>query len=212
MSNSPPCSSVTLSPEAAVAGALANYYGLDSYCEIVRFAKEEPSAISSNGEFRRKFNALYRVRRNESWQDDYYATFQKVALEHRVDFSWILSTLYDQTGRVETSFASKMLATIDTCFPIWDANVVHLLNARCHLGMPVPSHFSDDSKRMEKAVQSYEGLREFYARFGDEPECEEFIQYFDLLLPDYSHLSSAKKIDCLLWGAGSRRLVGERKG
>lgn len=53
-----------------------------------------------------------------------------------VSFEEVLQYLYSDLGRVEPSFSSKLVATIDDSKPVWD---VHVLN---NLGLKQPYYTS----------------------------------------------------------------------
>ena len=59
------------------------------------------------------------------------------------------SEIYEKQGRLEMSFASKMVAIIDPTFPIWDSVV-----AGSHFGMKAPCW--NEKNRVEKAIQKYD--------------------------------------------------------
>ena len=100
---------IMINPDAAIQQRLALGFGLDRYAAIMRrFPNVD---VSKDRDCQRLFNGFYRVRRNETWRDAFYALFQRVR-DARPTFEDILTALYDKTGRVEASFASKMLATL----------------------------------------------------------------------------------------------------
>lgn len=189
------------SPQHAIQGALASYYGLEQYDEIRRFLEDATFDVSSDREFQRTFNALYRVRRSSSWQAAFYGVFQEARVAGEVGFPALLRMIYEKTARVETSFVSKMLAMLDGDQPIWDGRVVRLLNASGYTHLAIPSHYANCAVRLQAAEQSYADLQKFYHQFLASGEGGAFIAQFDALLPRYAHVSAAKKIDCLLWGS-----------
>ncbi len=98
---------------------LARSLGLDKYAEIMRGDPASPS-------FQWAFNGYYRIRRNEEWRNCYYALFLRARTEC-LNFSQIITALFQATGNVEASFSSKMLATIEPAKPIWDQYVLQNL-------------------------------------------------------------------------------------
>ena len=101
---------------------LAHGMGLDGYAIIMR-------GDPATDEFQRLFNGYYRVRRNEAWRKAFYNLFQR-AKNEGFSFDRIIKELYQQTGNIEASFSSKMLATIDLSKPIWDQYVLQNLGLK----------------------------------------------------------------------------------
>ena len=81
-------------------------------------------------------------------------------------FDDILHSLYENTGRIEVSFSSKMLATLHPNQPIWDKYVVH------NLELTVPKKNIDGMVDVyEKIVEWYEGyIRENKDYFSKIPK------------------------------------------
>lgn len=188
-------------PQRALESALATYYGLAKYQRIIALANDPSVDLATSDEFKRTFNALYAVRRSEIWQSEFYALFQEVRVEGACDFSTLLRRCYERCGRVEASFVSKMLATLDTSQPIWDSRVVGLLNDRAKLGLPDLARFRAADARLDAACLGYQQLQEFYRKFMGSAQCASYVKAFDEALPSYVGISNVKKIDCLLWGS-----------
>lgn len=68
-------------------------------------------------------------------------------------FEDILDFLYESTGRIEASFASKMLATLYPNQPIWDKYVIHNLELKV------------SEKSLDVAVDVYEKMVEWYGQY-----------------------------------------------
>ena len=162
---------------------LARGLGLDRYADIMRGDPASP-------EFRRAFNGYYRIRRNEEWRQHYYDLFVK-AKDERLSFEQIITELYQLTGNVESSFSSKMLATIDPLMPIWDQYVLQ------NLGLELSG--KTKKEKLQNAVCLYDQIEKWYFDYLKTTEARENIAEFNRLLPDYTWISDTKKIDCLLW-------------
>jgi hypothetical protein len=147
--------------------------------------------VSIDAQFQKVFNRYYRVRRNLQWREQYYSLFQRVKSAPPT-FEAILRQLYGMTGRVETSFASKMLATIDSENPIWDSRVLNVLG-----------HSQNYNKRKEEriviAIEKYDQIKAWYREYLKTEEALACIKIFDEHLPDCKDISSVKKIDFFLW-------------
>lgn len=188
-------------PQRALESALATYYGLAKYQRIIALANDLSVDLATSDEFKHTFNALYAVRRSEIWQNEFYALFQEVRGEGNRDFSTLLRRCYERCGRVEASFVSKMLATLDASQPIWDSRVVGLLNERAQLGLPDLARFRAADARLDAARLGYQQLQEFYRKFMGSAQCASCVKAFDEALPSYVGISNVKKIDCLFWGS-----------
>ena len=163
---------------------LAHSMGLDQYAKIIRGDPADPV-------FQRSFNYYYRVRRNEDWRTTYYSLFS-IAKNERWTFEQIITELYKKTGNIESSFSSKMLATIDPGRPIWDQYVLR------NLGFALTGKTPAD--KLKNAIKIYSEIESWYTAYLETEEARKSIKVFDQFLPNYTWLSPTKKIDCLLWG------------
>lgn len=163
---------------------LARSLGLDKYAEIMRGDPVSPS-------FQRSFNGYYRIRRNEEWRSCYYSLFLRARTE-ALDFSQIITALFQATGNVEASFSSKMLATIDPAKTIWDQYVLH------NLGLKLTG--TTQEEKLNNAILLYGAIEKWYLDYLKTAKARENLKTFDRWLPEYKWISDIKKIDCLLWG------------
>ena len=79
--------------------------------------------------YQRNYNYFYRVRRNTSWRQIYYSIFEQEK-KSVPSFERIIREIWNKTGRVEASFSSKMVATIDPEMPVWDKYVLQNLHIK----------------------------------------------------------------------------------
>ena len=156
------------------------------YHEIMQM-KETPE----KREFQRKYDAFYRVRRNEMWRTEYFRLMQYFMNRAEPSFGEILLRLQQSTGQIEASFASKMLATINADMPIWDKNVLASLKLRL-TGKTL-------ELKMSNAVILYDKICQWYKTFLQTDHAEEIIRRFDMEFPAYRSFSATKKIDFVLW-------------
>ena len=161
--------------------------GLDAYCKIMKLYKNVD--VSENVDFQRTFNYFYKVRRNEQWRKIYYDIFQRLR-DKNPSFDEIINEIFEKTGRVEASFSSKMLATINPNMPIWDQYVLDKLDIRTGY------QYYNKSKQLEDAKTNYKIIVDWYNR----NLTSERIWEFDDNFPKYKDISAIKKIDFLLWG------------
>ena len=167
---------------------LAESMGLDKY----RFIMDniQNTDISCDDDFQRTFNGFYIVRRNGEWRKIFYTYFERIKNEIP-SFENIITYLYENTGNLEPSFASKMLATISPDKPIWDRYVVQNLQLKLE--------GKTKQEKLKHAVKLYEDMEQWYLDFLQTDKARECIEIFDRTLPDYQWLSEVKKVDCILW-------------
>ncbi len=167
---------------------LAACMGLDKYVVIMHQVMEVD--VSKDAVFQRRFNSFYMVRRNAAWRKVYYELFESMKSKPAT-FAEIITTLYEQTGNVEASFSSKMLATLYPDKPLWDRHVVR--NLRLHLTGRTKQ------KQLENAIELYAKIEKWYGDFLSTSDAKECLAVFDRALPRYTSISDVKKIDFFLW-------------
>ena len=167
---------------------LARSMGLDKYADIMEAAREKD--VSSDIGFQHAFNAFYRVRRNAEWRKCYYKLFERAKKEH-YSFADVIGCLYVETGNIEASFSSKMIATIDQDKPIWDQYVLQ------NLGLELKG--KNPRERVENAILIYGRIETWYRDYLATEEAQRNIAEFDRWLPSYSWIPEIKKSDYLLW-------------
>lgn len=182
---------VTIDCERVFQKQIASSMGLVKYVEIINTCKKVN--VSEDDDFQRLFNGFYRVRRNEAWRYEYYSLFEELKREERIEFERILVELYERTGNIEPSFASKMLATINDNKPIWDKHVVE------HLGVKLPGQNVPKEDRLKQTVLIYDEIVDWYKQYLETYNAQENIRIFNRYLPDYKEISDVKKIDAFLW-------------
>lgn len=161
----------------------------DNYLTTVDLTADDDNAKA----FRKKYKTYYRVRRNDEWCDAYFKIFQENRNNDNVDFDTIIDALYISTGgKVEASFSSKMLATINPDMPILDSRVLANMNLK------IPDYPKGEKKK-ERAKEVYKTISKRYANFCTTPESDEVVRILDDLFPDYTDFSKTKKIDYFLW-------------
>ena len=166
---------------------------LDKYAFIMkRFAVAD---VSSDEEFKRAFVSFYRVRCPQWWIDGYFVILQEMRSRKDVSIRVILERLCEMSGgrRIDLSFASKMLHTIQPDMPIWDSVVATNLDLA-----PIPASGSMPS-RIEAAVERYSSLLERMDEMLRDDSVKAQVAMFDSTLPNYAWLSSVKKVDFMLW-------------
>ena len=161
---------------------------VDRYAYILKFYQD--SSIVGDEEFQRKFNAFYRVRRGAEWRSVYYEIFARNKNSIQ-SFAEVLTELYERTGNIEGSFASKLLATIDPNLPIWDQYVLK------NIGLKMSGTAKAD--RIKNAIELYSEMEKWYDAFLSSDDGKACIEEFDNCFPHYRYFSEIKKADFILW-------------
>jgi hypothetical protein len=166
---------------AALEPAVLRYRWLQS--------RSRTSDVRSDAEFQRQFNGYYRLRRNQEWRSAYYKLMQAEKVERR-GFAAVLHSLKSSTGRVEASFASKLVATIEPKLPVIDRYVL------LHFGLRLPSYQA--SERELKTVHVYDELVRCYESLVVSPLGVRIRYLFNEQYGDHP-ITDLKKIDLVLW-------------
>lgn len=190
---------INMNPSEIIHNRLVESFGLKTYEEIQdTFNKVD---VSTDKDFQKKFNGFYKVRKGPAWRKDYYDLFEEVKNDHdhsKQNFEYILRSIYEKTcefehsksvhSEFEPSFSSKMLATLNPNYPIWDQYVLK------NTGTKVPS-----VKNINSLVATYKEIELWYKKFIVSPAGKTCIAEFDENFPDYNNINDVKKIDFLLW-------------
>lgn len=140
-------------------------------------------------EFRRRYNHFYRVRRAPAWQNIFFGLMAR-AKKEQLQFHAVLDLLRQSTGRYESSFASKLIATLNPTKPVIDSVVLK------KLGLHLPSYKTAD--RTAAISSLHQMLETLFAAFLGTDGGKYLVRAFDGLYPD-SGITNAKKLDLVLW-------------
>ena len=170
--------------------AIIRFLALDKY----NYIKSEiyNCNVSTDKKFQTKFNAFYRVRRDEDWRKVFYDYFESIKNNKNIQFEDILKYLYDKTGNIEASFSSKLLSTINPDMPIWDQYVLK------NLGLEVKG--KDKKERFEDTIKKYYEIVEIENKKLQEVEIQKAIKDFKTYFIEYD-LSDIKILDYILWNS-----------
>jgi hypothetical protein len=151
---------------------------------------------------RRSFNAYYGVRRNAVWRAQFYARFQAAKaspLKAPELFEDVLARIQADTGRVEASFASKLVATLRPDAPIIDSVVRGWL---AKYSAPPPFGGGIDA-----AVEYYRWLNGVFGEAVTSPEARDWGRVFTNAFPfppGEDPVSATKQLDFLIWAGADR--------
>jgi hypothetical protein len=162
-------------------GTGTDFSGLATYqasCQVKVF---EPSLLL--------LESAGRVRRDSRWRLEYFKLMEASKL-NGTDFPEALREINRRCGRVEASFASKLVATLDPSKPVIDRFVLEYFKMR------LPRWGSQN--REQKTIDLYVELCDSYRDFINGPTGNHIRELFDLRYP-HLELSELKKVDLVLW-------------
>lgn len=152
-------------------------------------AHRDLSDLRSYAEYRRRFNAFFRVRRSREWQDKFYDLLETNKTQ-KPGFRDLLESLYRSTGRYEASFASKLLATIEPHMPVIDSIVLRNLNLSL-------SAFRS-SQRPARIAELHCTLVSCFRDFLATDNGQHIVDRFRASYPD-AQITEVKMLDLVLW-------------
>ena len=160
------------------------------YCDLLQRSFE--INVANDRAFQKAFTAFYRVRRDDEWRQYYFKLFEELKNRKTApSFGEIQLRLFQHCGQIESSFSSKMLATIDPNMPIWDSYILK------NLGFNLKGRTKEE--RLSCAVVLYESICNWYTDFLKTDEAKEMLDLFNETFPEFNHITPLKKIDFILW-------------
>lgn len=165
--------------------------GLDKYQWIMRTFKNLD--VSTNREFQKKFNYFYKIRQRTS--EFYKAFYQKLETSKQgkcPTYGEVIDYFYSRFQRIEASFSSKLIATINPNLPVWDKEILRNLRLR------KPYYYERVEARLEKTKKLFSVIIKWYADYLKTEDCRKQLAEFDMQLPN-SGITNTKKIDLILW-------------
>lgn len=147
--------------------------------------------VSTNQEYRDNFAQFYRLgRRTQGWKDHYFSLLEQSKHDPATNFAYTLAQLKQLTKRVEPSFASKLVATIDPQQPVIDSVVLGVLGYK----QPYYKH----SDRCGELVKLHQVLANRLQSMIADARFAALSQQFRLRYPDHS-ITDVKVLDFMLW-------------
>ncbi|MEN7972594.1 MAG: hypothetical protein ABFR47_02045 [Verrucomicrobiota bacterium] len=161
--------------------------GLKKYCDIQGMFYSTNVANDQN--FQRLFNGFYRVRRNKEWQLHFYELLEQSKHRH-LDFESVLRKMHANTGNIEASFCSKLIATRFPDQPVIDKYVLK------NMGISLPKY--NDADRLKKTTQVYKTLENEYKNLLQTQGVMSKIEALRRHFP-WAEISDIKALDFVLW-------------
>ena len=150
-------------------------------------------------EYQENYATYYGMSRmDENWRTAYFNYMQKQVGNPNVTFKEILrqiSSVAHKWGNgsrktIDASFASKMLATLNSNYPILDSHVKKIVG--------IKSQFST----IEEGIERYNQLTEIVHAFLQTSDGANYVEEFDRMFPNFTDINPVKKIDLYLWKMG----------
>jgi hypothetical protein len=161
--------------------------GLAKYCWLQ--AELVSRDVSSDREYQRRYAGFYRVRRAAPWRSAFFLILQDRKMTG-ISFPEALQLLADRTGRIEASFASKLVATIDPDQPVIDSVVLQ------NVGLRLPPISA--ANRLERIVNLHAQLARWYRQQLASTAGAAILRLFRETYPG-AVVSDAKALDLVLW-------------
>lgn len=179
---------------------------LEVACEFDSYRKTQglyDTNVSTDIDYQKNFNSYYRVRRDRNWLKEYYDFMENHKSDKKISFEKILRKISSVPHKakngvitsIEASFSSKMLATINPNYPIWDRQVVKALGISID-----PTLVGED--KIKAYVEAYTKLTREIGDFIKTEAGELCIKQFDATFPNLTGINPVKKIDYYLWNIG----------
>lgn len=160
---------------------VARYTSLQARLPIVNATVDE--------RFQTDYNYYYKVRRNRNWRRNYFDILE-ANKSRSIGFEEVFNEIFERTGCVEASFASKLVATINPDLPVIDR--FSLKNA----GLTLP-HYTHENRRVI-IVSRYEALTQYVRTFERSMSGKYLKRQFTLRYGGRG-ITVTKMIDFVLW-------------
>lgn len=165
----------------------------ERYAYLVQHLKT--TDVSANAAFQKKFNGLYRVRfRPLAWKGVYYEWMEKMKTNLNPSFEETMNHLYQQTGKIEPSFSSKLVAIINPDAPVYDSVVAS------NLGLNAPRQYLPDQERIQAFAELYTLITNQMNGLIAHPDFPQLSSALDTQFDQFAPaLTPTRKMDLLLW-------------
>lgn len=175
------------------------YDKIDIYAQIMN--KVQTVNVSVDHNFKDTFCEYYGLNgfTDLSFQNDFFDYMERIKSNNPLpSYRDVMEQLWKRTKRVDYSFSSKLLHTLNPGSPILDRHVLRLLGfEKKDSGKP--------ESRIDYYSDVYETVKAEYAQItealknGCTSKICNALRTLDSKYPKGSYLSTARKIDCLLF-------------
>jgi hypothetical protein len=162
--------------------------GLNKYLHIMN--SFDSCDVSNNVEFQKSFNGFYRIRQR---RPKFYKCYYDYMEQHKntsLAFEDVVTYFYNSLNRIESSFSSKLLATVNPNMPVWDSIVLN------NLELKPPAYYK--TNRLQNIIELYSHIVNWYTEYLETQNSTDVLKVFDDIYPN-TKLTHVKKIDLVLW-------------
>ncbi len=147
--------------------------------------------VSKDERYQKTYTGFYvlRLPTTESYKG-HFSLLESSKSNGSVGISEIINSLHNVTGRIEASFSSKIVATINPNIAPLDSVVLG------HLGLTLPKSY--ESNRLEKCITTHSSLIEKMGALVTDDRFKKIKQEFSTRHPNYK-FTDAKILDLVLW-------------
>ena len=177
------------------------YKGHEKYLAIMKMISDPTVDVSTDLEFQSIFSGYYFP---SVIKQEFKKTFFDYMQENRVaclSYEKALRDLFNRSGSVHYSFASKLLHTLDPENPVLDKHIMRLM------GFDLMDSSFNSEKRIKHYSDAFEIIMSEYQRYKDEPFMVEAIKAFDKSAGAFESVSYTKKVDMLMFRLRRERSV-----
>lgn len=176
--------------------------GLGKYIDTINNLNKVD--VSSNAAYQDNYRSYYGMNRTttKDFQKQYFKYLENNKNNKNLTYRQVLADLYTTTGRVDYSFASKLLHTINQGNPILDQHVMRLLGFYLKTTRTVQD-------RIDYYVNVHETVKGEYAKIANGTyngrDIYNAIKSFNKQFDQYANINLTKKIDCIIFRMKSER-------
>jgi len=164
--------------------------GVDKYLSIMQLVKILD--VQKDKDFQRLFNGFYRIRQRPKKFYEFLYYYLEKNKNNNISFKQTLAFFFYKLQRLEPSFSSKILATINSNLPVWDSEVLKRLNIK------IPGYNQDKKDRFNQLVIIYDNIVNWYSEFINTAQAKNIINIFDKKIGE-TNITNIKKIDLVFW-------------
>lgn len=146
--------------------------------------------VQYDEKFREVFSSFYRLKEAKDINliDCMFYFLETNKNNKYTSFEEVIDILYKATGKVHSSFASKLLATINPDLPVLDKYI--------RINLEIPQFYG--YRNVEKTIEQYYQVINLYKKILLTPQAKVWIQLFDEKFQD-NKITDIKKLDLILW-------------
>lgn len=169
--------------------------GLKQYLNIQRSVHLTP--VNKDVLFQEIFSFFYKIDpfRDKEWKEEYFNLFE-ICKNKNPDFEGTLRIFYKNTGEIEASFISKLVATINPDLPVIDKIVLN--NLSLYSIYQKINRSEDKSLRILSVVDLYNELNTELIVFLKTKGGKNLYKRFVAEYP-YANITKIKILDLVLW-------------